>query len=530
MWKTLLKKQFLETLSFFLGGDKKSGKRRSPWLFVGLGLLMAYALVAIVFLFLEISKLLCAPLVQSGLSWVFFAIMGTMAAALGCVVSILASKTQLYEAKDNELLLSMPIPPKVILCTRMLGLYLMTWFLFALVFIPTSVYYFTVAGFSVLAAIFCLLITFIAPLGVLAISCLLGWLIAIITARVAKKNLITTLLLVLFLIGYSVGYSKINELLTYLIANGGTVAGKFQTALYPFWQMGLAATGEPLGMLIFTAIFVALFALVYCLLSATFLQIVTQKRAGKKAKYRGGERKSRTAFSALLSKEAKRFLKNPMILFNAGIGAVISVVFCGFALFNTELCAQINAAPVDKGLVATILTSITCFIVSSNVITASSVSLEGDNLWVLRSMPVETKEILNVKVAFHVLYSAIPSVFAQALICILLKIPFFTAVLAVGVLVVTSVVCAVMGLMINLKLPNLKWTSEIVAVKQSASTLAAMFAGWGVAALVLGGHFLFGKYLYAEIYFLIVIAVFTAVSVALLAWLKKRGVVIFESL
>ncbi len=529
MLKALLKKQLLEAGALFMGNGRK-GKRRSPLFIIGISALIIYALGAMVVMFWFLAETLCLPLVQSGLTWVYFALIGLLAFSMTAILLALAAKNTLYEAKDNELLLAMPIKPSAILFVRMLGLYLLALLIVVLAFMPGVVYYFTAVEFS-LSALFCsLIIVLVLPLGAMAVAALIGWLIAFITSKIPAKNLTSIILLIAFLIGYSVFVSEMNNTLGYILMNGAAVAETFQNTLYPLWQMGLAAMGNWLSLLAFSSIFITAFALVYVLLSATFLSIITQKRTSKKAKYVKREGKTRSAFTAILSKEGKRFIKTPMILFNAGLGSIIALVFAIYALVSPELCAQIANAPIDKGTVATIVTIILAFIATTNVITGSSVSLEGDNLWILRAMPVNAQEIFKAKIAFHFVYTALPVSLALITVCALLQIPFLTVVFATLTILAVSILCALVGLAINLKLPNLKWTNEIVAVKQSLSVLISMFVGWAIAALFLGGHFLFGQYMYAEGYFAIALAVFLGAAAILWQWIKKRGVEIFESL
>ncbi|MBQ8308422.1 MAG: ABC transporter permease [Clostridia bacterium] len=528
MLKALLKKQFWETASFFFL-NSKDGKRRSTGAIVGFALLMLYAFGAVVAMFTMLSWTLCAPFVQNGLSWVYFAFMATLATSFSVIGSVFSAKSKLFEAKDNELLLSMPLPSWAILFTRMTGLYAMAFLFEAIVFVPAVVVYFIVAGFSMLPALFCLLLIFLMPFGVLAISSLLGWLIALITARFPAKNLITVLLLFAFFALYTVAYTKINEALNFILANGAAVGNVMQTWLFPFYLIGLAATGNALGFLGFFAIFGGVFALAYLLLSATFFRVVTMKRGGVQTKYKERTIKRTSAFSALLRKELAR-LKNPMILFNAALGSILFLVLCVFALFNTELCNEIVRSGVEKGEVAVILAVILCFIASSNMLTASSVSLEGETLWILRSSPVATKEIFAAKIATHALVTALPAAIAAAVVCALLKIPVGLAALVLFTVLAITVLCATAGLAINLKMPNLTWTNEVAVVKQSLSTMLGMFAGWGASALVIIGHFAFGKYLPAAGYLTIVGALFVVLAVPLILWLLKRGVKIFERL
>ena len=530
MLKALLKKQFFEMLSVFSVGGKTKGKR-SAWFTVAISLLLVYAIGMMVALFYIMAQGVCAPLLSQNLSWVYFALMGTIAFSLSFMMCALTSKTTLFDAKDNELLLSMPIPSWNLLFVRTLGLYCMAFFFSALVFIPTVVCYFVTAGFSWGVFLSCVLIAVLLPLGALTVACLFGFIMALITSQVVNKNLWTVIFLVAFLIVYSLLYSNANQILTFIIANGAVVGEFFRNPLLLFfYQMGLSATGQPLSTLLFFAITLLTFAPVYVLMTKTFLYVVTKKRTGKKAKYVKKETKQSGVFFALLQKEAKRYVKNPMILFNCGIGSVLTVILPIYALIDPALLPAILGAPIGKGELASILTVIFCFMVTSNFISSSSVSLEGENLWILRSMPLSAMQIFKVKIAFHFLFTAVPTVLSQAVLCALLKIPFGISALSIVTVVITTLLSAILGFIVNLKFPNLKWTNEMVAVKQSASTLSAMLGGWGIAALVVGGYFLFGVYLYIEVFFLIVIVLFSLATALMALWLRTRGVEVFEQL
>lgn len=528
MLKVLLKKQFGELLAFFTMKGSKGDKRKIG-VVIGVAALMVYAFGASAFVFWKLADMICAPYIAMGLDWVYFAFTGTTALAIGCMGSVFVAKTRLYDAKDNETLLAMPIPPSMILLSRVISLYLFGLLFTSLAFIPACVRYFTIVGITFASFFGCLIIVLCLPVLVLVVSCLLGWLIALITARIPAKNLVTVVFLIAFLVLYSTAYSKLQELMNYVVINGELIGETIKTKLFLFWQLGLGATGKLSATLVFLAISVGALALVYWLLSATFLYIVTERRTGKKAKYRETQAKNRSALFALLGKEALRFLKNPMILFNAGLGSMLGVVFVAFAILNGDLVAEINAAPLPKQDIAVIVTLIMLFIVSSNVLTASAVSLEGDNLWLLRSMPVSTEKIFTAKITFHILYTILPITLAQAVLFALLHIPFWLFLLSWTVLASSTLFFALAGLVVNLKLPNLHWTNEIVAVKQSLSVVIAMFGGWGVCALVLGGHFWFGIEIGAW-YFVVATLVLTVASVAFALWLKKRGVNAFERL
>ena len=529
MLKALLKKQVLETASFFFIG-RKDGKKMSKFGMVGIILLIAYAVFASGFMMWELCKTLCAPLVAAGLAWVYFAFVGTIATGLGIVGSVFAAKAKLYEAKDNDFLLSLPLKPWMILFSRIPTLYFLIFFMQALVLIPAFAQYFIATGFQISVLLCMLVVLFVLPLGALAVCSLLGWLIALITARIRSKNLFTLLLTAGFLIAYFVVIGKLNEYLTYVISHGEAVGQTMKTALFPFYLLGLSCVGDGLGLLGFVGIFVLLFAISYFILSKTFLRIATMKRGAKKRVYREKESKTVSVFSALFKREVAHVFKNPMLLLNSSMGAILFLILCIIAPLNMDFIRQINAAPLPKGELASIVAIVLCFMITSNVITASSISLEGETLWILRSSPLEPQQIFDAKTAFHLLVSIPPAWIAGIELCALFRISAHTCICILLTLSVLSFFCAKFGLFINLKFPNLHWTNELAAVKQSVSVLLAMFLGWAVCALVIGGWFWFGKRLGVEVFLLLCTLLFAVAGVVLQIWERGKGKAIFESL
>ncbi|MBQ8229762.1 MAG: hypothetical protein IJZ32_03605 [Clostridia bacterium] len=530
MLKALLKKQFYE-MTAFLFISSKTGKRREPVALLGFGLLMLYAVGAVGYMFWLIAKTLCAPLVTGGLAWVYFALTGIMAAAFSCIGSIFTAKIKLYEAKDNDLLLSLPVKPWQILFSRMVGLYVLAFFFSAVVFVPAVAQYFITVGFSVLPAVYCLLITLLLPLGVLAVCSLLGWLIALVTSRIRAKNLVTVVLLLAFLAGYFYLYSKLNDYLNYVIAHGAAVGAKIRTALYPFWKMGLAAAGDGLALLPFAGLLVGVFAIAYILLSVTFLSVVTTKRGEVRPKYKEKPQKQGSAFFALLRKETGRFFKNPMLALNCLLGSLMALVLPVAALFNIDFLTRLSSADgLGQELAVLLFTALVCGVVATNIISASSVSLEGETLWLVKSLPVKTGKILAVKTAFHCLVTAVPVCIFTLTVGILLRLNALLFALALLIALAFTVFCAALGLVINLALPNLHWTNEVTAVKQSASPMLAMFSGIGAVALFVLGYFAFGKHLPAWGYMLICLAVLVTACIAMAVWLAKKGAELFERL
>ena len=141
MLKTLVKKQLMEIFrSYFY--NAKTNQKRSKNAVVGYIVLFAFVMIVIIGgMFTVMSLALCVPLAQVGMSWLYFAIMSLMATFLGAFGSVFNTYAGLYAAKDNDLLLSLPIPVRTLMASRLLGVYLMGLMYAAVVIVPAVIVY-----------------------------------------------------------------------------------------------------------------------------------------------------------------------------------------------------------------------------------------------------------------------------------------------------------------------------------------------------------------------------------------------------
>ena len=199
MLKLLLKKQAQEWASF-LYLSAAGGRHRSRAAIIGYAALLLYAAAAFGAMFWLLSDTLCAALEPAGLSWLYFALMGTLALLIGLIGSVLMTYPTLYAARDNEFLLSLPIPPGTILLARMTGLYLLTLFFQVLVLLPAGIVYARYAGLTAGGAASWLVALGLLTLLTLALACTVGWLIALAAGHVRHRSLMTVLLSTVFIV------------------------------------------------------------------------------------------------------------------------------------------------------------------------------------------------------------------------------------------------------------------------------------------------------------------------------------------
>jgi ABC-2 type transport system permease protein len=86
------------------------------------------------------------------------------------------------------------------------------------------------------------------------------------------------------------------------------------------------------------------------------------------------------------------------------------------------------------------------------------------------------------------------------------------------------------GLFLNLKMPNLNWTNEIVPIKQSMSVMISLFGGWVITVALAGLYALLASFLSPFVYLLLACVLLLALCAVLIRWILTRGAEIFASL
>lgn len=536
MLKTLLKKQLLGlNYSFFYDAKKKKLRSKAS----SITFIVFYALLMVAIgggTFGMLCYSICAPLAEVNMGWLYFAILGLMSVALGVFGSVFNTYSSLYLSKDNDLLLSMPIPTRYILITRLAGVYLMGLMFSALVMLPAVIVYLFVTPFSFAALLGCIMLMLVISAVVLVLSCVLGWVVAVISLKLKHKSFITVLASLAFLAAYYLIYFKAVELLEGLIENATTIGESIKGIAYPIYLLGRMGEGNLAAILILTAIAVAVTAVTFAVLSHGFIKIATSSGSSAKTKYKERTARQSGVSSALLRKELYRFTASSNYMLNCGLGTIlmpamaIFMLVGGFAPLMKESVGMIFGGSSDEVLTV-IIVAVLCMLGSMNDMSTASVSLEGKSIWIAQSMPVDPWLCLKAKLKLHLLMTAVPM-----LLCSIVAVAVFRPAVVFAILLVIIpleyvLLFACFGLFLDLKKPNLNWTNEIVPIKQSLNILMVIFGGWLYTLVVAGGYFLLRSCNVSATVYLAVTAVVTgAICALLLIWIKNKGSKIYSNL
>ena len=169
------------------------------------------------------------------------------------------------------------------------------------------------------------------------------------------------------------------------------------------------------------------------------------------------------------------------VRFTCGLGIILMPVLAAVIVWKAEqIRSFLMMVPSDAAMLAA--AGMICLLVSVNDMTAPSVSLEGKNLWIAQSLPVSGRQVLTAKRNMHLLLTLIPAIPLLAAVEWLLRPELSGAVLIPAAVILFVILTAQAGLALNLKMPNLQWSSETIPMKQSAPTVFTMFGSWGILA------------------------------------------------
>ena len=240
MIRALLRKQLRELGAAFLRSSK-TGKARSRASAVGYALLFAVLVVVLMLCFAGMALPLASVLLPAGLDWLYFASMGLTALLVSVLASAFTSYSGLFQSRDNELLLSLPIPPAVIFGVRVSTVYLACLIYLLMAWVPAVVCYGLLAAHP-LAGVLCSIPMALVLAGAACIlAVLLGWAVALANDRARHKSLVTVVCSLVFFALYYAGFLRVQEMLDDLLADAAQSGAALACAAWPLRLLGGAA-------------------------------------------------------------------------------------------------------------------------------------------------------------------------------------------------------------------------------------------------------------------------------------------------
>lgn len=453
-------------------GSRGNTKRKVT----GLGLMALLAFLALT-LSCSYSFTFTMQLAPLGMAQLVLSIMAVLASVMGMLFTVFAVQGVVFGGKDNDLMLSMPISAFQLMLARVSALALENLVFSVFVMLPACGAYAFVtgavsAGFILRAVVSTVFLALLPTTAALVLGFVLSWL----SAKLSRgKALARNLLYFLFFGVIMAGSFRMSFLMQDLAEHAAGIQAGFSAWGAPFVLFQEGVCGSWLALLGFAALCAVPFLAAVWLFGRRYKSLVTSMTSrSARSDYRLGQQTAAGVSKALLAKECRRFFTSTMYLFNTGMGLIMAVVFGAAMLF---IGGDMLEALTVFGLPAAPLAAAALLLcLSMAAISASSISLEGKYLWILKESPVSARRVLRVKWGFHALL-ALPFALVSAA-CASLGLALLPEEGLALLLVCAAFVLfhAPFGLLINLCFPKLDSANDTVVVKQSMAAFLGVFA------------------------------------------------------
>ena len=510
LFRALFRKQLREQ-GAFLVRSASTGRHRTRAGRFAFGALYGGIVLLVMGSFFSLAWPLGELLLPAGQEALYFLTMELLALAVGVFAGAFSSYGSLFQARDNDLLLAMPIPPWMIFAVRMSGLYAMCLFYLLLLWVPAEVVYGLYAASPLGGLLSAVPMALVLAGAASLLAALLGWAVALCTARAAHKTLVTVAATLGLAVVYALVYQRGMALLEQVL--GQVALGENNTAL--------TGAGRFLGGAACVGI-VLLCAALGKALSGPYLTLMTTRRgAVKRTRARLARRSSLRR--TLLRRELLHLGSSASYLLNCAMGSLALLLLSGTMGYKADALRALAARLPARELGVVLLTFTVVLVAGMNLLTVPSVSLEGEQLWQLQSLPVTPWQVLRAKLDLHLLVTLPPALLCLACGLVLLRAPWTSALLA-GLLVALDVVfMAAAGLMLGVAMPRFHWTSEMAVIKQNPSVLLALLVNWA-AGFVLGvGVLVLAQFVSVEAAWMAALGILALADGAALRWLKTKG-------
>ena len=450
----------------------------------------------------------------------------------------------IFNCKDDDLLLSLPVKRKTILFIRILKFYIFELLYNSLFLLPIMIAYIrwaeNITWTYFLTSIIMLLLLPIIPI---ILSCILGAITSSITSRFKYKNAAQIILSMILLVGILLISFNSENIMNYLIKHANDINDLIIKIYYPAGIYAKLITNFNIKeLLLFIIINIVILTLSIYILSKFYFKINSRLKkitTSKKTKINNLIIKQRSKTYSLIKKELNTFFKTPVFIINSGFALVLFILTAIIITYKFDsiipiLTSKEGGLGLSKELLNNnisililVLISLTAYMTS---ITNSVISLEGKNINILKSLPIKIKTILMSKIYSCLIITTPVLLIGNIILFIKFKINILESLLLIVLSILIPLVSHFIGIIVNLKYPKLDAENSAEVVKQSTSSFISVMIGMILALLsIVIITKIIGK-INSSIFLIIVTIIYIIINTILYLYLIKKGTIEFNKL
>lgn len=428
-------------------------------------------------------------------------------------------------ASDADFLLSLPIKKSEIIISKTVNRYLYDLCFAFLLFVPYLVLYQIFAGFSAKVFFLGIAFLFLIPFVSVSISYLFDFFISRLFNRMRLGGLFKSFVLVFVFVLIMV--LMMFKTFTYGTADFVNLDAYF--ADRPVSNLVLQFMFSPniVNILVVVLVPVLSFVLAVSFYAFDFGKTFVSYSSSKPdLKFSNGN----NTLSMLYKKELYSYGTTPAYIINTIIGPIMILAFGVFlSTVGYDGVCNYFGAGLDKNVLAGIFAILFSVMCATAPISACSISLEGKNMWILKSSPINEKQLFLSKILVH---------FSIVEPCILISAGVLSIFMGFNLLqfaivfvcptLLNLIICS-LGIFLNLLFPKFDFDNPTKVVKQSLSVLLCMVFGILLSAVGFGIYKLFPA-LSIGMIFAILTAIYVSIFTVLLIVVFTKGVKLFRNI
>lgn len=479
--------------------------KKSKARFVGVIALMCVAFLAPLVFICMTLWFAAQTMLAMGMGAEMLAAVFTMTQIMVLMLSAFTYINSMFFAKDNELVLNMPLRGVEIFSAKLIATYLNELVISALVTIPIAVITAAAgiqAGYgSMFGAGYWILIPFaiaLLPVMPLLLLSIVSFPIALLVQKASRYPVLSAILQAVllmafislcYLLGYGGGYamsSDETQVDTGMFQSLGGIS--FYTRFLAKAMLGSSAAGNFFAFLGITVAMAAVAIGLSVLLYRRAIAMSVEGGANTKRKVKTDEHVNKGTFRALVTAQVKTLSRTPDILVNLiltmAMPALIAVIM-GFVMPSGEEIAAEDpdaAMPYFGYFAVGLVVWITMFTSPlSNIGASFAFSLDKDNIAVLKSLPVTGKEVFKSKLIVSDAVSLISVVAVAVVLAFTADIPFWGYVLFPLLVGIYLISCNAFTMSRDVADPHFNWMNVKELTKASNSATQFIMMGVGLA-------------------------------------------------
>ena len=410
------------------------------------------------------------------------------------IEGIYKSGNLIFNCKDDNLLLSLPIKKSTVLFIRIFKFYIFELIYNSIFLLPAIIVYgiYMNPGFTYYIVSFIGL--FLFPIIPIILSCLIGAISSYFASSFKGKSLVQTFISFIFLIGILYVSYNSNGVITNITQNANNINNFITKIYYPVRvYIDLVTNFNNLKLLEFIAINIIPFIVLVILMGRFYFKINSKTKAIKTKKTtKSYIIKTSRPIVSLIKKEFNRFINSSVFITNAAFGLVLFILVCilitikfdGMVDFVVKSDINITKDYI-KSCMPVVLFGLVCFTSFMTSITSSMISLEGKSFNILKSLPIKPHTIVRAKVLTAILIMLPCILFGNLIVFISFKFDLLSIILILIASVLLPLISETIGIIVNLKYPRMDAKTDTEVVKQSMSSAISVFIGMALTGITI---------------------------------------------